>query len=276
MTATRRRPIDVALPPEGVFVLESHHGPGFRMKPERHDFLELFYVLHGRGAFHIDGGEYPCRRGDLVAVPVGLLHHIEDDPDEPLSLYGVCVAPRVWEAEPDVVARLPAGRQPVGRSLASRVRGILRRLLFEQTSPQPGGRALAVGLTLQLLARLARESADDQPLPAPVLDSRVAIERYLAELPQRFFEATDLDTAAAELGVSRRRFTQLFRQVAGESWGDVVTRLRIDYAGQLLRETNRSAAATAFECGYEDVSSFYRAFKRLKGVPPRAWRDGAG
>src|SRR5947208_1058587 len=114
--ATRRQPINVALPPEGVFVLESHHGPGFRMRPERHDFLELFYVLHGRGAFFIDGEGHPCRRADLVAVPAGRLHRIEDDAAEPLSLYGVCVAPQVWRAEPDLVERLPAGRLPVGRA----------------------------------------------------------------------------------------------------------------------------------------------------------------
>jgi len=47
----------------------------------------------------------------------------------------------------------------------------------------------------------------------------------------------------------------------------------MDYACQLLRGTSRSVIATAFECGYEDLSGFYRAFKRHTGRPPRAWRD---
>src|SRR5262249_37604179 len=102
---------------------------------------------------------------------------------------------------------------------------------------------------------------------------RQAVSRYVAELPHRFFEATDLDQTAAELGMSRRRFTHLFREATGASWSHYLTRLRIEYARQLLRETRRGIASVAFECGFEDLSSFYRAFKRQAGVPPNAWRQ---
>src|SRR4051812_22253367 len=91
------RPIPVALPPDGVFVFESYHRPGFHMAAQQHDFLELFYVLEGTGAFHLAGRACPCRRGDLIAVPPGFSHRIEDNPDGPLALYGVAVAPTVWQ-----------------------------------------------------------------------------------------------------------------------------------------------------------------------------------
>jgi hypothetical protein len=51
--AHQQRPIEVALPDYGVFVLESHHAPGFRMTVQCHDFLEIFYVLDGSGAFRL-------------------------------------------------------------------------------------------------------------------------------------------------------------------------------------------------------------------------------
>src|SRR5262245_455527 len=120
------RPIPVALPPGGVFVFESHHRPGFRMVVERHDFPELFYVLEGAGSFHLAGRPCPCRRGDLVAVPPGLDHRIEDNPAGPLALYGIAVAPSVWRGEPELLDRLPADRLPVGGLLAARVRADLK------------------------------------------------------------------------------------------------------------------------------------------------------
>jgi AraC family L-rhamnose operon regulatory protein RhaS len=272
----QRRPVDVTLPAHGVFVLESHHAPDFRMAAQCHDFLEIFYVLKGTGVFRIDGHRYPAHRGDILIVPPGQVHVIEDDPAEPLALYGICIAPQVWRHEPDLMEHLSAGRMLASRLLAARVRADLRQLLFEQTLARPGRCTLSLGLTLQLLARLARSFLDAAPpssaAGSTALEHRQAVERYVADLSHRFFEDTDLDHVAAELGMSRRRFTYLFRQATGASWSAYLTRLRIEYACQLLRQTSRSILAIAFESGYEDLSSFYRAFKRERGLPPREWR----
>jgi AraC-like DNA-binding protein/quercetin dioxygenase-like cupin family protein len=271
----QRRPVEVALPAHGVFVLESHHAPDFRMNPQCHDFMEIFYVLKGVGVFAIDDRRHPAREGDILFVPVGNMHRIEDNPSEPLALYGICIAPGVLRHERPLLQHLPSGVLPTSKLLGAQVRADLRQLLFEQTLTRPGRDTLMLGLTLQLLAKLVRCSFD-APSPAALPDSssdhRKAVALYIADLSHRFFEATDLDHVAAELGMSRRLFTQLFRQETGESWSSYLTKLRIDYACRLLRESSRSILTIAFESGYEDLSSFYRAFKRCQGLPPHTWR----
>ena len=47
MPEKRQAPVDVALPAYGVYLLESHHAPEFRMVEQSHPFLELFFVLNG-------------------------------------------------------------------------------------------------------------------------------------------------------------------------------------------------------------------------------------
>ena len=279
MSLTKRQaPVDVALPPYGVYLLESHHAPGFRMVEQSHPFLELFFVLSGSGTFLIDGSEHPCATSDLVVVPPRRNHVIHDDPVRPLSLYAVCVAASVARHEPSLFERLPVGRVHIGRTLAGDVRASFRRLLFEQTRQRPFGPTLIVGLTLELLAALARHStADSRPRVSDEPDAdastrRVHVERYAASLAHRFFERTSLDDAAAELGMSRRRFTTLFAEVTGQTWADYLTDLRIEYAKSLLRQTTRSIVSIAFECGYEELSSFYRAFKKAAGQSPGDWR----
>jgi AraC family L-rhamnose operon regulatory protein RhaS len=212
-----------------------------------------------------------------VAIPAGHLHRIDDDPVEPLWLYGMCVAPEVWRHEPRLLDGLPAGKLPMSGPAAAQVRSDLRRLLFEQTFARPGSICAVLGLTLQLLTLLAR-AASNRPEPGAGRPRsgepghREAVERYAAELDRHFFEPATLDGVAEGLDMSRRRFTQLFREVTGSAWADHLAGLRVGYARQLLEETDRSIVAIAFESGFEDLSSFYRAFKKRTGVAPNQWR----
>src|SRR5207237_1998149 len=201
--AKRQAPVDVALPAYGVYLLESHHAPEFRMVEQSHPFLELFFVLSGSGTFEIDGVPHPCQRNDLVFVPPMRVHVIRDDPERPLSLYAVCVATSVVQHEPQLLAELPLGRIRVGRALATDIRSSFRRLLFEQTRQRPFGPTLIVGLTLQLLASMARHSAIESHLSTdnsdgqPIASRLASVKRYAAALAHRFFERTSLDDAAA-------------------------------------------------------------------------------
>ena len=43
---------------------------------------------------------------------------------------------------------------------------------------------------------------------------------------------------------------------------------------RLLREGRDTVATIALEVGYDSEASFARAFKRLMGQPPAAWRRG--
>jgi AraC-like DNA-binding protein len=47
---------------------------------------------------------------------------------------------------------------------------------------------------------------------------------------------------------------------------------RMQAASRLLLETRATVASIAFDVGYESEAAFSRAFKRLVGKPPAAWR----
>jgi AraC family L-rhamnose operon regulatory protein RhaS len=274
----RRSPVAVVLPPHGVYVWETQHAHGFTMDPESHPFAEVFYVLDGAGTFVLGPHAHRCGPGDVVVVPPDVVHRIEDR-DAPLTLYGIGVAREVLAHDLGPALRAQAGVLPGSRVLAGRVRAGLRRLLHEQTDTQTGSRALMVGLTLQLLALLARAAPPTVAAAAATREAaladanRRAVERFAAELAHRFYEPLRIDRVAADLGVSRRSFTRLFRSVVGCSFAEFVERVRVEYACRLLRGTARGILSIAFECGYEDLSSFYRAFKRHTRQAPGHWRE---
>ena len=261
------------MPGHGVFVLESHHAANFEMEASAHEFLEVFLVIGGRGSFWIDGEEVACEAGNVVIIPVGCRHRISDEPGALLSLYGVCVS-QGWCSMEKLMFR--PGVVSVPEKLGPRLRTELRRMLFDQTNPRDGWRWLLVGRALQFLGLVRRcamaesrvgEASQRAPGPARMAN-------YVRELEDRFYESMELDAEAASLGMSRRRFTQLFREETGTSWLDHLLRRRIEYAKRLLRETRRSVTAIAFESGFEELSGFYRAFKRYAGMAPLDWRKG--
>ncbi|MEP7275878.1 MAG: helix-turn-helix transcriptional regulator, partial [Betaproteobacteria bacterium] len=47
---------------------------------------------------------------------------------------------------------------------------------------------------------------------------------------------------------------------------------RMQVASRMLLESTMNVAAIALEAGYDSEAAFSRAFKRLVGVPPAAWR----
>lgn len=266
------KPIEVTFPSNGVFVLESRHGRPFRMPDTVHDFLKVLCVTSGEGRLVRGAAFEALRMGDVVLVPAGCRHRIEDV--RPLSLYAVCVRSDVLASAASSAGGLGNYRMFRASPVTADVRRLIRELLHEQTLQRAGGDALMLGLAWQLLGRLLRAAAtargaargESQQL------ARARVAAYARELERRFFEPLRIDPEAARLGLSRRRFTQLFREEAGESWLSAVRAHRLAHAKWLLRNTGRSVASIGFECGFEDLSNFYRAFRATESASPDAWR----
>jgi len=273
------QPVEHVFPAWGVDVFESHHAAGWSMPTASHDFLKIVLVHDGTGALRSGTEQTDCRRGDALVVPVGHAHEICDSESEPMSLYVVSIRPRVLETTCFDQSVLPTGVVHLDDHAAEKIERSMRRLLFEQTLDTPTTGAQMVALALRLIVDLARigemgSSSANGAAPRAIrgADSVERMRSYVEDLSENFFEATNLDAAASTLGLSRRRFTQLFREVTGTSWLAHVRRLRIDHAKKLLESTDRTVLSVAFECGFEDLSTFYRAFKRETNESPNKWR----
>jgi transcriptional regulator GlxA family with amidase domain len=71
------------------------------------------------------------------------------------------------------------------------------------------------------------------------------------------------------------RALHLFKKETGVTLSTWVARLRIDYAIYLMKNTDRSMADIAAECGFFDQSHFTKTFRALEGSPPLRYRRKA-
>jgi len=264
---------------DGVCILESRHGRGFEMDETREDFFKVLYPFRGSGWLIAGRSRHRLNTGDVILIPPRVLHRITDS--SPLALYIVCTQSEFVNRIPEAtisLGRLSQYSQPIwGREMA----GLIRSLLIEQSRRMMGSPAWMTALTWQILGLIWRAGRTRQKTSrnerSPALVARERVTAYLRELPQRFHEENDLDSAASRAGLSRRRFTQLFQELAGESWLQVIRRLRIGHAQNLLSETGHSVTAIAFQAGFDDLSHFYRVFRTCSnGLTPEAWRRKPG
>jgi AraC-like DNA-binding protein len=85
-----------------------------------------------------------------------------------------------------------------------------------------------------------------------------------------------IDTLAREVGLSRSAFAGRFHDVVGMPPVHYLARWRLQLAGHLIEGNGISIAAAAAEVGYESEAAFNRAFKKVVGVTPGAWRRNRG
>ncbi|MCC6680452.1 MAG: AraC family transcriptional regulator [Phycisphaeraceae bacterium] len=272
MQPLRRQPVVFRMPACGVGVFESLHDRDFQSKPMRHRFWKLLLTLRGAGRFETAGSSSRFEEGDLVVVPIGQQHRLVDDPQRPLSLLAVCLDRNVLKGR--TTGALPGagvGVMRVDPLLERSVAALIRRMMYEQSAELAGSELMRVGLAKQLLALLSRRAQDGAKRGQTA--GQRAVRLYVQQLSRTFFEPVDLDAAARRTGLSRRRFTQLFRQITGQSHGTYLRKLRIEHARLLLSRGRRTVTMVAFECGFADLSSFYRAFAREEGRSPGTFRD---
>ena len=59
----------------------------------------------------------------------------------------------------------------------------------------------------------------------------------------------------------------------GMSYSQLVLKLKMEHAAQLLKQQGISIAAISAAVGYADVSSFYRAFTNYYHMTPQEFRN---
>ncbi|WP_368666290.1 helix-turn-helix transcriptional regulator [Micromonospora sicca] len=78
---------------------------------------------------------------------------------------------------------------------------------------------------------------------------------------------------AAEVGVSRAALARRFTELVGEPPMTFLTGWRLALAADLLREPDATLAAVARQVGYGSPFALSTAFRRERGVSPRAHRE---
>lgn len=87
-------------------------------------------------------------------------------------------------------------------------------------------------------------------------------------------ESFTIEALASELCTTRGSLNRRIKAITGVTTQQYVLRIRLEHSRILLKEDNRlPISEIAFKCGFEDATSFSRAFRRLYGMSPSMYRN---
>ncbi|NQX56968.1 helix-turn-helix transcriptional regulator [Pedobacter panaciterrae] len=127
-----------------------------------------------------------------------------------------------------------------------------------------------------LISTLKSESRQAAEVSAVKLSSKMEIYRRLCIakdfLHSTFMEKHDLDTLSSNACLSVPQLVRQFKSVFKTTPYQYLIQIRLDRAVELLKNSNKPVHEITWQCGFENVSAFCRAFKSAYGTQPLIFR----
>ena len=209
----------------------------------------------------------PAPEGPVLALPEALRAAREQSPD-------LAVARERVEQSRNNVQRAWAALRPTLTAGDPFTAQILFELRKDLSEALPFGRLYGESLGAALVTHLLRNFSDrgrSAPLARGGLPPH-RLRRVLEYVNDRLANDLSLAELARVVGLNQAHFARAFKQSTGVSPHRYVLRQRIERASALLRNPRIAIAKVSALSGFASQSSFTTAFRRIKGITPRAYR----
>jgi len=256
----------------GHLVLETHTlAPLIRWRPELLDW-GIFIVASGAASLHDVGMTRVLEAGDVVALPAGSAACFTGAGKSSSRIHHYLVSLELLtgvfsHSERRRMVAIAARKQPLVRrfTVAEFV-----RLSAGDSHSSP---SLMRCEMLRLLALLlADQQVDAAALARGSQTARERVADLLRQRPESVLVSHTVDELARFCGCSQRHFSRLFHETSGVCIRERQIQLRLEQAGQLLRESNVKIIEVAMDSGYRHLGLFNTMFKKRFGMTPGEWR----
>lgn len=253
----------------GYFPNAQYH---YRERPHGCDDYILFYCLGGKGHIDTGNGRHTLGVNQFMMLPPHQYHRYQADIDDPWTIYWVhFTGTRLKELSEQF--KLVQFEKPFDIHYSP---GILETWKEMYTSLEQGYATENIGFANMILYHFltyfifpdrrkliqqVEESSKSGPLD-------LSIEHMKQNITGRF----TVDELAARFHMSASHYTAVFKKKTGMSPMDYFIRMKIQYACQMLSQSDLRIKEVADKIGYDDPYYFSRIFKKITGKSPAQYK----
>lgn len=243
-----------------------------------HDFSKIVILIDGDLTYYIEGKAYILKPWDILFVNKNEIHKPVVNPNK---YYERIV---IW-LNPDFMAKYAQGNNNLLKCFEVAIKNnynllrlnmksidIIKNLIQDiqncNNSNEFGSEILKESLFVQLMVlmnRLFLNSDKNRDIEDIQYDK--TIEGVLNYINSNLENDLSIDTIASEFFISKYYLMRKFKNQIGSSIHNYVVQKRLILARSLISD-GLSMSSVCSRCGFNDYSSFVRAFKNVYGVSP--------
>ena len=88
-----------------------------------------------------------------------------------------------------------------------------------------------------------------------------------------FMEPIALEEISAQVFMTPQSFCRFFKKSTNKTFTSFLNEYRINHATKLLSETDADVKTICYESGFNNLSNFFRNFRRMTNLTPNAYRE---
>lgn len=108
-------------------------------------------------------------------------------------------------------------------------------------------------------------------ISSPVENKRLKI--IFNYIRDNFMDQIPLDDIAAIVYMTPQSFCRFFKKSTNKTFTNFLNEYRINHSTKLLSETDQDIKSICFKSGFNNLSNFFRNFKRITNHTPNSYRD---
>jgi len=244
--------------------------PSYRIERNTFKFYSIEFVSSGRGTLTMNGNSYPLRPGAIYCYGPRTRHIIETDTKHPMLKHFVDFSGSALVELLKSTDFLKG--QPLFVSRPFRIRSIFENLITTGNTESRNRDALCTLLLRQLILTADDCSMDPEAAFSPAWQTYLRCRQYIE---RNYLSITNIADTAEKCFVDQAYLSRLFKRFADESPLQLLTRLKMGKAADLLSSGELLIKQVAEEVGFADPYHFSRVFKRVYGIPPETFTQAA-
>lgn len=244
-----------------------------------HDFSKIVILIEGDVNYFVEGKCYNLKPWDILFVNKNEIHKPVVNPNKYYERIVIWLSPHFMEEYNSSNSNLLHCFEMASENKYNLLRlnlkyiEIIKSFILQMkdcdSSEEFGSDILKNALFLQfmvMLNRLFLQTKSSNKTDDVVYDK--TIEKLLIYINDNLASDLSIDKLAEEFYTSKYYLMRKFKSQTGSSIHNYIVQKRLIYAKSLMK-SNYNMGDICIMCGFNDYSSFVRAFKKTYGMSPR-------